>query len=296
MRLLLTGAAGFLGHECLSDIPVGTELIAVTRRGIPAWAERVPGVEWLEADLAEAGFQRRLPGGVDAVVHLAQSRFDRDFPEHADDVVDVNVAATARLLDYARHHGAGRFVLASTASVYRRGHGPLDEDAPLDLSSFYAASKRSAELLVGAYSDLVASTVLRVFTTYGAGQRRRLIAELIERVRGGMPVTLEGERGLMLSPIHVRDVAGVLHAAAASTRPGCEIVNVGGPEALGVREVVETIARELGTEPVFEPLTDDEPGGLVADLTRMNERFPNTDHLRFSEGMRLTLGDVTASA
>ena len=88
------------------------------------------GVTWLEADLTRPGVQRALPGGAQGVIHLAQSRHDRTFPEGADDVVDVNVAATARLLDYARSAGAGRFVLASTATVYRRSQGPLTEDSP----------------------------------------------------------------------------------------------------------------------------------------------------------------------
>ena len=199
-------------------------------------------MSWVIGDITKDGFERGLPADVDAVVHLAQSRFDRAFPEGALDVVDVNVGATARVLEYARSSGARQFVLASTATVYRPSGEPLDEGAALDCSSFYAASKRSAELLARAYSELFSCWVLRIFTTYGPGQRGRLVAQLIERVRTGEPVSVEGRTGLLLSPIHVTDVAEAVVDAAGRGLPGghgYEVVNVGGEETIGIRAIAE---------------------------------------------------------
>ena len=55
--------------------------------------------------------------------------------------------------------------------------------------------------------------MLRLFTAYGPGQSGQLIAELVERVRGGEPIVVEGRRGLLLSPIHVDDIADAVLAS-----------------------------------------------------------------------------------
>jgi UDP-glucose 4-epimerase len=288
VRVLVSGATGFLGAELLRSATPDVELIALTRGSPPAAPASARSVEWVQGDVTRPGFQRTLPGSVDAVVHLAQSRRDRELPEHLDDVVDVNVGATARLLDYARSAGARRFVLASTATVYRASVEPLGEDAPLNPHSLYGASKRSAELLCEAFSEIVPSTALRLFTVYGPGQRGRLVADLIERVREGRPVTVQGREGLLLSPIHVRDVAAVLHAAIGRDGPGFELVNVGGAERLGVGQLAETIGEAVGRRANLSRVDGPEPGGWVADLSRLRELFGPFEPRPFAAGIRAT--------
>jgi nucleoside-diphosphate-sugar epimerase len=286
VRALVSGASGFLGAELLRSTPPDLELIGLTR-GHPR--PDTAGVAWVTVDVAQPGFQRSLPGQVDAVVQLAQSRHDRDLPEHVDDLVDVNVGATARLLDYARTAGARRFVLASTATVYRPSSEPLSETDPLTTGSLYAASKLAAELLCEAFSEIIPCTALRLFTTYGAAQRGRLVADLIARVREGGHITVQGKRGLLLSPIHVSDVAAAVHAAIGRTTPGFELVNVGGAERLGVKDIAETIGAAVGRAPELAFVDGPEPGGYVADLTRLRQLFDLPEPLPFAAGLELTL-------
>ena len=288
MRVLVSGAAGFLGAELLRSAAPDIELIALTRGDRPAPQAGARQVAWVQADVTRAGFQSTLPGHVDAIVHLAQSRRDRELPEHLDDVVDVNVGATARLLDYARTAGARRFVLASSATVYRASAEPLGEDAPLDPHSLYGASKRSAELLCEAFSEIVPCTALRLFTVYGPGQRGRLVADLIQRVRDGRPVTVQGREGLLLSPIHVRDVAAVLLSAAGRDGAGFELANVGGAERLGVGRLAVAIGEAVGREVNLSHVDGPEPGGWVADLSRLRELFGPFEPRPFAAGIRAT--------
>ena len=284
MRVLVTGATGFIGGALLRNAPADWDIAAVARSGRPASASAAAAVEWVEADLCEPGFERRLPAATDVVVHLAQARAASGFPASARELVDLNVIATARLLEHAHASGAGRFVLASTGTIYRPREEPLDEDAPLDCDSFYSASKRSAELLARPYGALLGCHVLRLFTVYGDGQEGRLIPNLVARVRAGDAVTVQGRHGLLLSPVHVDDVAAALIAAVSGPGRGFEITNVGGPDVLGIREIAEILGRIVGREPRIEAAAGDELGGFAADITKLSRTLAIAPPRRFEDG------------
>jgi nucleoside-diphosphate-sugar epimerase len=294
VTILLTGATGLIGREFLRLAGAGSETVAVARDPDPIDVATADGpAQWLALDLRDPGFARRLPGRVDAIVHLAQSREYRDFPVGAVDVVDVNLGATARLLDYARGAGVQRFVFASTATIYEPSRAPLSECSPVRCTSFYAASKRAAELLIEQYGELMACWLMRIFTVYGAGQRDQLIANLVRRVEAAEPVTVQGRSGLPVSPIHAADVARVLLQAAAAGHPslesGCGVLNVGGREALGIRELAEQIGETVGRAPQFVSAADDDPPGWIADRTKLDHMFELDEPLSFAEGIRETL-------
>lgn len=300
MTILVTGATGLIGREFIRIAGARFELVALTRdRARMRSSAAEPSVEWIEVDLSNRSFTQRLPQRVDAIVHLAQSRAYRDFPSGATDVFEVNLEATARLLDYARAAGTRRFVHASTATLYEPSQRPLTERSPIHCTSFYAASKRAAELLIGQYEDLMECWVMRIFTVYGAGQRDQLIADLIHRVRTGHPVTVQGRSGLPISPIHAADVARALGAAASATEPlGAQnggVVNVGGCERVAIRELAEEIGRAVGKNPQFIFAPGDDPPGWVADRSKLERVLPLPEPVRLADGIRATVVD-TANA
>ena len=192
MRVLVTGASGLVGSHARAALGAeGHHVVAVGRGGD------------VECDLAREVPAVESVGELDTVVHLAQSARYKEFPEGVEDVVAVNVAATAGLLDLARRAGARRFVLASTGGVYAPSAGPLHESDPVSAAGFYPVSKRAAELLARAYDDLLEVVVLRPFFVYGPGQRAgMLVRAMAERVRGGEEIVLQGERGMVFNPVH----------------------------------------------------------------------------------------------
>jgi len=289
--VLLTGATGFVGRAVL-ERGSDQEWVAVARTAPPDWGRELAHVEWVKADLTSPGLAQALPSDFGAVVHLARSRRQRDFPDGAIDDFEVNVGTTARLLDHARLSGAQRFVLASTATVYAPSAEPLTEDAALSGTPYFAACKRAAELLVAAYAGQLQGVVLRLFTAYGPGQSGQLISELVERVRGGESIVVEGRRGLLLSPIHVDDIAdAVLASLAVSGHEGGEplLLNIGGPDRLGIREIGEKIGWELGIEARFDSREGGEPGGYLADCSRALRRLGVPEPVAFREGLARTL-------
>jgi UDP-glucose 4-epimerase len=281
MRILLTGATGLIGREVVRQAPADWELVAVARA-------QIPGIATVTADLTDPGFVSLLPDRVDAVVHLAQARDYRHFPECAPGVIAVNVSATAALLNHAVRRGA-QVLLASTATVYEPRPQPLTEDAPVRVRSIYAASKRSAELLAIPYAAQVPVRALRIFTTYGPERDGRLVADLIHRVESGHAVTVQGERGLMTSPIHTSDVARAV--VAAVQRPPAagelDLVNVAGAPQ-GIRDMAQAIGRRLGREPVFEA-REGEPPCFVADRAKAERVLGVPEPLSFAEGLAIDL-------
>jgi UDP-glucose 4-epimerase len=291
LTVLVTGATGFVGTALLGCVPAGTRVMALARR-VPADEPR-PDVVWVEGDLTAPASSWRLPHAPDAIVHLAQGRAGGADPAAATaELFAANVAPLVELLAAARGWGTKHIVLASTGSVYRSSAEPAAEDAPVAWATPYAASKLAAEACARAYAPAVPATILRLFTIYGPGQSGRLVPGLIDRVRNGRAVTLEGADGLLLSPVHVRDVAAVIWAAVAAGAPdgAAEIVNVAAPEVLSIRAMADAMGAALGTSPRFEQQGAAAPGGYVADLRRFEERFGARRFVRFADGIAETVG------
>ncbi len=281
MRILLTGATGFVGQALLPRlVAAGHTVVAVTRG--PAG----PGsVEW---DLGRRDpAPAELPERIDAVVHAAQARRYRAFPADAPELVAVNAGGTAALLDYAARAGASRFCLLSTGTVYEPFRRGLDEEVPLAPTSMLGASKLAAEVIARPYGALFRLAVLRVFTLYGPGQASRLVPDLIRRVRDGVPVRLspDGE-GMRLAPLYRDDLCAVVAACLDGGWNGT--FNVAAPRAAPLRAVAELIGGALGRPPAFE-IGPDPPIDLAPPVSRLAALYDLAALTDLGEGLRRTV-------
>ena len=275
MGVVITGATGLIGRVAVRALRRRQPVWAVCRRASDLG---VPGVEVVPWDIAStADVASILPPNVDTVIHLAQSNWHHDFPAHASDIFAVNLAAVARLLDWARATGVKRFVLGSSGNA----------DAG---DTYYLACKRAAELLAQCYRNDLVVVTLRFFFVYGHGQRSSmLIPRLAESVLKGRPITLHGEDGVRLNPIHVSDAAAAVERAAALDRS--ITMDVAGPEVHTLRWIAETIGDTLGKRPIFEVDQSRTPPALVGDITDMTH-WLGAPTVKFADGFR----DVSAAA
>ena len=274
-RVLLTGAAGFIGsHVAEGLVARGDDVVgldnfdafyprAVKEANLAA-LRRSPRFRLVEGDIRNRDLVAELlePGG--AVVHLAARAGVRPSLDDPALYASVNVEGTAVLLEAARRSGVRRFVFGSSSSVYGdTAPVPFSEQWPaLDPLSPYAATKRAGELLCATFAGLygLRAIALRLFTVYGPRQRPDLAIHKFTRlISEGRPVPFYGDGSSERDYTHISDiVAGVLAALDWTDRAGeagaLEIVNLGESRTTRLDALVGLISRTLGREARLERL------------------------------------------
>lgn len=288
MRILLTGANGFIGGRLLLVLAREHEVTALVRR---APAHPVPGVGYAAQDLTAPLDPDRLPSAVDAVIHQA-ALIDADSAAADADPFLVNVVATQRLLDYAGRAGARIVVHASTGGVYGCSEHPFTEDAPFSPMDRYSLTKAQAELAVTASSYTVpqrayATVILRYFFPYGVGTPNPIPRYVAAAVRGE-PIALPEGGGPRFNPLHIDDA--VAATLAALHLDSDSVLNIAGTELTTFGEIATFAAARSGRtlQITTLPAADVIPyyrSALVADITRMTTQLGFTPRIPLTTGL-----------
>jgi nucleoside-diphosphate-sugar epimerase len=285
--ILLTGAGGLIGRTILSGPDRSRRIYAVFREsGQPPLPDHVTA---LVHDLRRHEYPP-LPELPETLIHLAQSPLYREFPDGADDVFEVNVGSTQRLLDWACRKGVKRFIYASSGGIYGRGKDAFEEDAPLREAAslgHYLASKRCGELLAQAYSDRMIVIVLRLFFVYGPGQRRTmLIPRLIDDITNERSISLRGPDGIRINPIYCIDAAAAIRSAVSLQES--MTINVAGPQVLTLRDIATIAGKCLGRLPRLAIQCGDDAGDLIASVSKMTALL-GAPEVTMTDGLRRTI-------
>jgi UDP-glucose 4-epimerase len=273
-NIVLTGATGLLGSYLLPMLKAGNDVWAISQD--PPENDLAEPVSWITYDLAGelSGLKELLPERIDAVIHLAQSPFFRDFPHQAQHIFNVNVNATMFLLDLASSSGCRHFVNASSGGVYSFSDSLLTEQDGVELlpagSGFYPISKQCSELLVNAYATLMDIVNLRFFFIYGSGQSKdMLIPRLVESVRLGKDISIQGNEGLSLNPVHASDAAKAVMKSLDLN--GSHTINVAGKNRVSLKQLGIMIGKTLNVEAKFSANLEQPVNDIVADISVMGK-------------------------
>ncbi|MDG2351301.1 MAG: NAD(P)-dependent oxidoreductase [Acidimicrobiales bacterium] len=283
-KLLVLGGTGFLGSHLVDTVSAEFETHVVSRKVNDI---KEASIVNYPIDLGKFWESKSLPERVDIVVYLAQADSDLKFPEDSQEIFSVNTFSVLCALEYARKAKAKTFVLASTGGVYSPSlepHFETDSVSVDELKDYYSSTKLCAELMAESYLDYLNVVILRLFFPYGSNQQiNRLIPRLIQRIKNKEAISLNGEEGIKINPIHLFDA--VRSVRNSFDLEGFEKLNVAGPEILSLREISNVISQQLGIEPVYEIDETREKYNLIGDISKMSELIHKPEY-EFSSGVR----------
>ncbi len=281
MRVLITGAAGFLGSHLTDRFladghqVVGMDNFITGRSENLAHLTGHPGFTFHQHDVTRF---IAVDGALDGVLHFASPASPRDYLELPIQTLKVGSLGTHNALGLAKATGA-RFLLASTSEVYG---DPLVHPQPesywgnvnpVGPRGVYDEAKRFAEAMTMAYHRFhgIDTRIVRIFNTYGPRMRHhdgRVVSNFIVQALDGAPLTMYGDGSQTRSFTYVDDlVEGITRLFHGGSS---EPTNIGNPVEFTVQELAERVLRLTGSASpiVREPLPVDDPKVRQPDITR----------------------------
>ena len=301
MRVLVTGAAGFIGsHICDLLLQEGCDVVALDdlstgRERNLATAAGNPRFRFVRADVREFGQIAPQFEGVDWVLHLAGRSDIVPSIEQPTEYFDVNVKGTLNVLEAAKRHGVKRFVYTASSSCYGIAKTyPTPEAAPVQPEYPYALTKAMGEELVMHWAKVyqLPALSLRLFNVYGPRSRTNgaygaVFGVFLAQMLKGMPVTIVGDGSQTRDFTFVTDVARAFVAAARSPLTG-EIFNVGSGGHYSINHLVDL----LGCERSYIPKRPGEPDCTFADTRRIREALDWAPQVSFEAGVEVMLSHI----
>ena len=319
MKVLVTGAAGFIGMHCAKRLlERGDDVVGVDNLS-PYYSVQLkrdrlaqlrhPKFNFAELDIADADglskcFDRAKP---DRVLHLAAQAGVRYSLENPAAYIQTNLVGFANVLECCRRHRPAHLVYASSSSVYGANTElPWSESQNVDHPvSLYAATKKSNELLAHAYSHLFAlnTTGLRFFTVYGPWGRPDMSLFLFaQAILEGKPVQVFNHGDMQRDFTYIDDIVeGTLRVLDRPARYA--IYNIGNHQPVGLLDYIAALERALGKKAKLEmkPMQPGDVKATYADTTALRAAVgfaPSTPLdqglARFAEWFRSYYGPASA--
>ena len=306
MKVLVTGAAGFIGMHCAARLLArGDQVIGIDNLS-PYYSvelkkdrlKQLGAMRFEKINLAEAGPVENMMQSVkpDAVLHLAAQPGVRYSLENPAACVESNLVGFANLLECCRRHPPGNLVFASSSSVYGSNPRlPWSESDEVDHPvSLYAATKKSNELMAHAYSHLhgIPATGLRYFTVYGPWGRPDMSPMLFAHaIMQGKPIALFNHGDMQRDFTYIDDIVeGTLRVL---DKPQANaLYNIGNHRAVGLPDYVAALESALGKKAllVMKPMQPGDIKATYADTSALKKAVGFAPSTTLADGLERFAG------
>ena len=299
---LVTGGAGFIGSHLAEElvrrghlVRVVDSLITGKRRNI----EHIPGVEFLEGDLAQPMVAAQAVKGIDYVLHQAAIP---SVPRSVNDPLTSNrsnITASLTLFVAARDAGVKRLVYAGSSSAYGNTPAlPKHEGMPAHPLSPYALQKLVAEQYAQMFTELYGfeTVTTRYFNVFGPRQDpgspySGVISLFAKALLEGRRPTIYGDGEQTRDFTYVANVVdGVLRACEVPEAAG-QVINVATGGRISLNELLRAMNRIVGTslDAIYEPSRPGDVKDSQADISKARTLLGYTPTVPLEEGLRRTL-------
>jgi len=247
MRILVTGAGGFVGHYVARSLADQHHtVLATVHRAVPDGLRSHENIEVKPFDLA-ATAPMVIDGKIDAVVHCAAA-LPSTVPD-PDQLYRTNVNGMERLLEATLKAGAGIFVNCSSMAIYGRiDVAQVEIDTPRVEPDAYGRSKFESESLLSRVADKhgVAALSIRLPGVVGRGSHDNFLSSVMARVLAGEPVQARNPDALFNNIVHIGDLADFMTQQIVSPKPGHRITTIAADTAIPIRKVMSLMFAEAG--------------------------------------------------
>jgi dTDP-glucose 4,6-dehydratase len=302
MRVLITGAAGFLGsHLCDRFLADGHTVVGLDNfiTGHPDNIAHLTGVDTFTFIRHDVSTPMYVAGELQGVLHFASPASPVDYLELPIQTLKVGSLGTHNALGVAKDKGA-RFMIASTSEVYG---DPLEHPQmerywgnvnPVGPRGVYDEAKRFAEAMTMAYHRYhgVDTRIVRIFNTYGPRMRPRdgrVVSNFIVQALTGEPLTIYGDGSQTRSFCYVDDeIDGIYRLFHGGDS---DPTNVGNPDEYTVAELARMVLDLTGSDSpvVYRPLPADDPRQRRPDITRARAMLGWEPRVPVREGVARTI-------
>jgi dTDP-glucose 4,6-dehydratase len=285
MRILISGAAGFLGSHLTDLLLAQGETIVGVDNFITGKDQNIahlkgnPKYSFVKADVIEP---LKIDGPIDRIYHMASPASPIGYVKHQVATMKVNSQGTWNLLELSLEKKA-RFLMASTSETYGDpAVHPQKEDYwgnvnPIGLRSMYDEAKRFSEACTMAYHrERKADTrLIRIFNTYGPRMDPydgRVVISFIRQALNNEPITVFGDGSQTRSLCYVTDLVRGINLVMESDFH--EPINLGNPEELSILQIAKQILElipESKSKIVHQPMPPDDPRVRCPDITRAKQ-------------------------
>ncbi len=319
MRVLVTGAAGFIGSTLAkklldrSDQVVGIDNlndyydVSLKEARLGRLTEKTT-FQFMQMDIADRAALAKLfeDSAFDVVVNLAAQAGVRYSIENPAAYIDANLVGFGNILEGCRHSGVGHLVYASSSSVYGSNEDlPFSEKDNVDHPiSLYAASKKANELMAHAYAHLygLPTTGLRFFTVYGPwGRPDMALFKFTRGILDGTPIPVFNKGQMVRDFTYIDDIVeGVMRvidrpAAKSEGRSQPDrsrsapwrVYNIGNSHRVQLMDYISALEKALGQKAVLDlmPMQDGDVPATEADVSALEADFSYRPRVQVEEGI-----------
>jgi UDP-glucose 4-epimerase len=307
MKILITGAAGFLGsHLSEKYVRDGHTVYALDNlingnlNNIRTLLHK-KNFKFIHDDIRRDEVFQKLPTDFDAIIHLAaQIHVDRSIV-NPEETFEINVDGTLKILEFARMNDIKKVLHASTSEIYGSAeYVPMDEHHPLLAKHPYGASKIAADRLCYTYNETydLGVDIIRCFNLFGPRQKDTgyggVIAIFVNRVLQNKPPIIYGDGNQTRDYMFVEDAVSAFDKILISNKnPGREGINFGTGREMSVNKIAESVIKYAAFDKNLKAIHVEarpvEVQRLFADISKSNKLLGFKPQIKFEKGLGLLI-------